>query len=103
MTCHSLSNLKPQAWHFLFFLMGIASVACISFAQKPKPRSSRLPSPQPNYRIVTRNESKNGKSVTIVMLERMSIMAPDIGEPLGFSSMFAYDKKPQETLAADVS
>ena len=37
------------------------------------------------------------------MLERMSIMAPDIWEPLGFSSMFAYDKKPQETPAADIS
>jgi hypothetical protein len=102
------------AWHrkrtpmnaktiFLLFLVGIVGDGCRSFAQRSKPALSP-PSPRADYKIVTKNETRNGDVITIVSLERMSIASPDAAdEPIGFSSMFAYDQKSQAVPAAYIS
>jgi hypothetical protein len=95
----NLVNAQKTA---LLLFFSIISVGCDSFAEKAKPAIA-LTSPQEQYRIVTKNESKNGELVTIVSLERMAIIGPDVGEPIGFSSMFAYDKKSQAVPAAYIS
>src|SRR5437588_3593250 len=96
-------NLVNTQKTTLLFLVGIMSVACSSFVRNSSKEASISSSPQTEYKIVTKNESKGGKSVTIVRLERMSIIDPNLGEPIGFSSMFAYDKQSQEIPAAYIS
>jgi len=86
----------------LLLIFGIVNVGCNSLAERAKPAIA-LPSPQAEYRILTKNESKNGELLTIVSLERMSIIGPEVGEPIGFSSMFAYDKKSQAVPVAYIS
>src|SRR5258706_4156019 len=94
--------MQNGALLFLIGLIGVVSLACNSLAQKPEPAVSPLSS-QEAFKIISKNESKDGEVVTIISLERMAIVDPDVGGPIGFSSMFAYDEKSRAEPAAYIS
>src|SRR5258707_660418 len=83
------------------FLISILCFSCHSVAQKSQ-LAAPTPPFEPSHNIVTTHQSREGKEVTIVKLERMIIATPN-SAPIDFSSMFAFSNKSDPVTTAYIS
>ena len=81
----------------------LCCVAAYTSAQKTTPAEPLGP-PEPDFTIEVKHEYRKGEVITLVSLERMLIQSPDAsGEPIGFSSLFAYDEKSHSAVLVYIS